>query len=823
MGRSRKNVRRGIVGIVVAGVSAGLMTGLAAVPAVAGAGVAHPAALGADRWDAPGFGWWLPTATVAARPAALPGAAASGSWRVQPTPNLVMPNGSLAAVSCTKPARAASSASCTAVGGYENQSGTGLTLAERRTGAGWAVQVTPEPAGAIWSDLSGVSCATSTDCAAVGWSVTARGEESLAERWDGRRWTVQSVPGPAGATNTGLFGVSCTTPRACTAVGEYATAAGADRPLAARWNGTRWAVQPVPVPSGSTASELSGVSCGPAGTCLAAGTTANTTTQLTLAERWDGTSWRVTATPSPSGAEGSGFTAISCGSARSCVAVGSYGAQSADGSPAALAEAWNGTAWHLQTVPVPPPGAQTLPASAFGGVSCVSPAACTAVGAYSPEAGLAANLAESWNGTRWATKPVPNPAGNIGSGLSGVSCTIAAGCEAAGSYYTQTPLAAVAGVPIPALPFAESWNGARWSIQAARDETGAIEYSELKAISCATPHACTAGGDYVTSSGVFAPLAERWTGSRWAIQPVPNPAANAESFLEGISCPAATSCTAVGFTTQSTGTARAEALAEHWNGTRWRVESTPLPAHTLGIQLYGVSCPSASDCIAVGGYLKGEAPLAEQWNGTRWRLLTVPVPTGGTGAAALTAISCTGPRACTAVGYYYDDSGGQSALAEAWNGIRWRPQALASPDGTTLNGISCTPGACTAVGTVATATVSSETDAPFAARWNGTRWSRQSVPGPASGGGLSGVSCAGSRACTAVGAASTPNGASVLLGETWNGTRWALAPAANPAQAFDSVLGGVACTAPRACTAVGNYTALTNVTVTLAMAAPSAA
>jgi hypothetical protein len=59
----------------------------------------------------------------------------------------------------------------------------------------------------------------------------------------------------------------------------------------------------------------------------------------------------------------------------------------------------------------------------------------------------------------------------------------------------------------------------------------------------------------------------------------------------------------------------------------------------------------------------------------------------------------------------------------------------------------------------------------------------------------------------------------VLLAEAWNGAQWKIEPAANPAPAFDSTLAGISCSAPRACTSVGAYLALTNVTVTLAMTA----
>lgn len=51
---------------------------------------------------------------------------------------------------------------------------------------------------------------------------------------------------------------------------------------------------------------------------------------------------------------------------------------------------------------------------------------------------------------------------------------------------------------------------------------------------------------------------------------------------------------------------------------------------------------------------------------------------------------------------------------------------------------------------------------------------------------LNAVSRGSGRACTAVGAYHTANGATVLLAEAWHGARWTREPAANPAAAFDS-------------------------------------
>ena len=54
---------------------------------------------------------------------------------------------------------------------------------------------------------------------------------------------------------------------------------------------------------------------------------------------------------------------------------------------------------------------------------------------------------------------------------------------------------------------------------------------------------------YQRASGSGATLAERWNGSRWAVQTTPNPAAGAGvgNVLSGVSCSSSRSCMAVGF------------------------------------------------------------------------------------------------------------------------------------------------------------------------------------------------------------------------------------------------------------------------------------
>jgi predicted aminopeptidase len=95
-----------------------------------------------------------------------------------------------------------------------------------------------------------------------------------------------------------------------------------------------------------------------------------------------------------------------------------------------VADAWNGSNWTSQAVP--------LPSDNNGGqlssVSCTSAADCTAVGNYNQSTGGEVTLAEHWAGTAWTIEPTPNAATAIASYLTGVSCTAAAGCTAVGQY-----------------------------------------------------------------------------------------------------------------------------------------------------------------------------------------------------------------------------------------------------------------------------------------------------------------------------------------------------------------------------------------------------
>jgi hypothetical protein len=166
----------------------------------------------------------------------------------------------------------------------------------------------------------------------------------------------------------------------------------------------------------------------------------------TLAERWDGRTWRIVPTfkPAPHG-RGAFLNGVACTSASACTAVGNQTLART------LAERWNGRTWQVQATPNPA-GAQNI---TLGGVACPAHTACTAFG-LNHIGSSPLTLAERWSGGRWRIQPTPGLVAND-SGLVGVACPTVSACYAVASYATNGPN----------LTLAEQWNQAGTSTQAA--------------------------------------------------------------------------------------------------------------------------------------------------------------------------------------------------------------------------------------------------------------------------------------------------------------------------------------------------------------------
>jgi hypothetical protein len=696
------------------------------------------------------------SATLNAEPAF-----ANPVWTQHSSPNpAASEENNLLGVSCT------ASTSCVSVGWSYNKTGGKVALAEHWNGTAWSLTYPTSPASTV-DELLGVSCASATACTAVGGGESEGTRQALAESWNGTTWSTQTLGGlPSGAVKPKLSGVSCTAANACTAVGSYENSSNEVVTLAERWNGSTWTVQTT-VNVTKTATSLLGVSCVSASFCVAVGNKAG----APLVEEWNGSKWSLM-----TAAEGAtGLTAVSCTSSSFCLALGANSAS---------AETWNGSAWSPQSV-VTPMGGELV---ALLGVSCVSSTSCAGVGSYLGESGYQP-LVEHWNGAELAVQAVPAVTGAGKAPFQAVSCASSASCAAVG-FSSAAVLTSKSEHTLAA-----SWNGTEWTLQTSPNPA-ASEENSLLGVSCVTVSTCVGVGWSGTKSGARTTLAELWTGTEWVLQRPANPAA--KDKLSAISC-VWTGCTAVG-----QGESGVTEIIEFWNGTEWSTQTAAaLPTGGASGELSGVSC-YAEVCTAIGHYTNSASEvvtLAERWNGSAWSVQSTPSVSGG--PSELQAVSCPSSSFCIAVGR--DEGKGRftAPLVEKWNGTEWSLLTVPAPEhGAGLNGVSCVSvSSCVAVGESA--------EAPFAETWNGSAWVIQSVPSPAGSRALTllSVSCVSwlTNYCSTVGDyRNAKTEEHQPLAEEWNGEKFALQslPAIT-----ESELNGVSCTSSEFCAATGYVSA----------------
>jgi hypothetical protein len=340
----------------------------------------------------------------------------------------------------------------------------------------------------------------------------------------GAQWSVQLTPSSGAISELG--GVACVKPTLCTAVGDHGDQLGPRHPSAERWDGVKWTTQVVPVPDGSVFSGLGSIACPSARSCIAGGDWSTASVQHVLGEKLIGSSWGVLPAPDPG--PFASVASIACATEGACLTVGNY---TAAGKTAPFSEQLTGTSWNVQNLPTP--SGATL--AGIGAVSCPTASWCMAVGNYLPSPQQAFTWAAMWTGGTWSVLSTPSP-GTTMNQMHSISCTSSTACTAVGDYLDA------AGFD---TPFALRWDGTSWSVQSIPPPSAST--SELLGVSCTTSTSCTAGGDYVDSTGTFLTLAEHWDGTSWSIQPTPNPPEAQQSRIRGIACTGPQSCEMVGY------------------------------------------------------------------------------------------------------------------------------------------------------------------------------------------------------------------------------------------------------------------------------------
>lgn len=336
-------------------------------------------------------------------------------WRSFPVPQ---PGGTARNdVSSLSSVRCNSAKDCWALG-YFVKSGANLDQVLHWNGTKWSGVSAPTPGGILsgdFNELNDVYCTSPGSCRAVGSfgsrSTTTITTANQALRWNGKGWSLVGTPNPAGTSGDDLnmlAAVRCNSASACLAVGDYGTAGlGNRRNEALRWNGKKWSLQTTPNPAGTTTNDinlLNGLACGSAASCWAVGYYATVSPLIALNDilHWNGKKWSKVGAPNPGGTGTDSDNSLIwdvCVSARDCWAVGSYGQTGGTTTLRNQILHWNGAKWSKVGAP-DPGGTATGSFNVLFGARCTSAANCWAVGERD-EANTLVDEILHWNGKKW--------------------------------------------------------------------------------------------------------------------------------------------------------------------------------------------------------------------------------------------------------------------------------------------------------------------------------------------------------------------------------------------------------------------------------------
>jgi hypothetical protein len=391
---------------------------------------------------------------------------------------------------------------------------------------------------------------------------------------------------------------------------------------------------------------------------------------------------------------------------------------------------------------------------------------------------------------------------------------VAMGCSSATPSSSGTSAPAANSGAGTSAPGATSGTASNWTLS----QGGATAQSGLlDGVDCASATGCVAVGSEYSSNGPTDALVETLDQGSWVTKRAPAAPGSQGDFLFSVSCPAVGSCVAVGyFFTPVNGGGRGTMLIDTLADGKWSVTPTPpLSSAFSDSFLYGVSCSSATSCVAVGNTDDGDAstdlPLIVTLTGTTWSVTKTP-NLGSSGG--LQSVSCPEPATCVATGDR-SPAGSVKTLVESLAGGSWSVTSSPGSGGPNptygsrgLTAVSCDSAtSCEAVGQL------TGPGPVVGSLANGT-WSVASSPNPVpkdSASGLYGVSCSAAATCVAVGVlakkfgSTNPDGTFGLplepLIETGSGATWSVAgnPAGLPA---DSGLRAVSCVGS-SCVAVG--------------------
>jgi hypothetical protein len=322
------------------------------------------------------------------------------------------------------------------------------------------------------------------------------------------------------------------------------------------------------------------------------------------------------------------------------------------------------------------------PMATFNGIACASASQCIGVGTVvsSPDSGAASAL-----------DPVSGDLSNgqsvqlIGSTgfLNAVSCPSSSDCLAVGENPTETD-----GIAVPLDPDTATVP----SGQSAQTISGIV----MTGLACASSTQCLAVGHNAGGTGLAVALNPA-TGAILGGQSVQTIAGTGGVGLEGVACPSATLCVAVG---ENSGRSAGAAVPLN-PATGAVLAGQGVQSITTKGVLIAVACPTATQCLAVG-FGASEPSVAVPIDPNTGALSSGQSDQSiSTRAQQLTGVSCPSSSLCLAVGNDTGDpSTGQAVPIDPTSATIVAGQSIQTLAGTgSLNAVVCPSAArCVAAG-----------------------------------------------------------------------------------------------------------------------------
>jgi hypothetical protein len=425
-------------------------------------------------------------------------------------------------------------------------------------------------------------------------------------------------------------------------------------------------------------------SCGSAGSCVATGSYDDPAgnvhpflVQITSGIPGSGSEVSLPADAAAS-SDVADLASVSCWSASSCFAVGTY-ENASDNFESLVAPISNGAPGAGVGIQLPS-NARPATESSLSEVDCWAAGSCVAIGSYTDQDGNTQALVEPISGgTAGAGIEVPAPAGaepspNLIAGLNEVDCWAAGACVATGSYSDANGDDQAFVVPI-----SNGVPGAAVAVtppsDAATPASGTTPDVSLGPLSCWGAGSCVAVGSYATAAdnieGMVVPITDGVPGTASDAQLPANAAtANSEQqvSLDDVSCSTDGHCVAVGrylLPSQIDQEALVEPITD---GVPGPGQDVSLPGNAgTGWQeagLESVSCPAAGPCVGIGDYTDSSHDMQELTAAISGGVAQTGVepPTFADESTssldnALLSVGCASSGSCLVLGIYANTSG----------------------------------------------------------------------------------------------------------------------------------------------------------------------